>query len=216
MNQLTLLVVVLVAFCYFGGKYCPSALKKNKEMLLGVAGGLVLCSFFGLRLEGFRAWSPTQGAMRDYSADANGSALFHCEMDMHRGRPPAEVEARVQLCEGCRDSGCADRSKCSLDSDCGSNYCQDNLCVPNTAIHKVRQGLGSGSPPPPPPTPPPPSAQELAAKAAGELSSARLVDEMAVGLCHLPDFKDLACTLEGQGNDAVWAGAGCPGDPCKP
>lgn len=54
MNQLTLLVVVLVAFCYFGGKYCPSALKKNKEMLLGVAGGLVLCSFFGLRLEGFQ------------------------------------------------------------------------------------------------------------------------------------------------------------------
>ena len=53
MNQFTLLVVVLVAFCYFGGKYCPSALKKNKEMLLGVAGGLVLCSFFGLRLEGF-------------------------------------------------------------------------------------------------------------------------------------------------------------------
>ena len=52
MNQFTLLVVVLVAFCYFGGKYCPSALKKNKEILLGVAGGLVLCSFFGLRLEG--------------------------------------------------------------------------------------------------------------------------------------------------------------------
>ena len=52
MNQFTLLVIVVVAFCYFGGKYCPSALKKNKEMLLGVAGGLVLCSFFGLRLEG--------------------------------------------------------------------------------------------------------------------------------------------------------------------
>ena len=52
MNQFTLLVVVLVAFCYFGGKYCPSALKKNKEILLGVAGGLVLCSFYGLRLEG--------------------------------------------------------------------------------------------------------------------------------------------------------------------
>ena len=54
MNQLTLLVVVLVLFCYFGGKYCPSVLKKNKKILLGVAGGLVLCSFFGLRLEGFR------------------------------------------------------------------------------------------------------------------------------------------------------------------
>ena len=33
MNQLTLLVVVLVAFCYFGGKYCPLVLKKNKEIL---------------------------------------------------------------------------------------------------------------------------------------------------------------------------------------
>ena len=54
MNQFTLLVVVVVVFCYFGGKYCPSALKKNKELLLGVAGGLVLCSFFGLRLEGFK------------------------------------------------------------------------------------------------------------------------------------------------------------------
>ena len=55
MNQLTLLVIVLVLFCYFGGKNCPSVLKKNKEILLGVAGGLVLCSIFGLRLEGFVA-----------------------------------------------------------------------------------------------------------------------------------------------------------------
>ena len=45
-----LLVVVLVLFCYFGGKYCPSVLKKNKELLLGLAGGLILCSFFGMRL----------------------------------------------------------------------------------------------------------------------------------------------------------------------
>ena len=50
MNQLTLLVIVLVLFCYFGGKNCPSVLKKNKEILLGVAGGLILCSFFGIRL----------------------------------------------------------------------------------------------------------------------------------------------------------------------
>ena len=58
MNQLMMIVVVLVLFCYFGGKYCPSVLKKNKELLLGVAGGLVLCSFFGLRLEGY---PPTAG-----------------------------------------------------------------------------------------------------------------------------------------------------------
>ena len=48
-----LVVVALVALCYFGGNYCPSVLKQNKEMLLGGAIALVLCSFFGMHLEGF-------------------------------------------------------------------------------------------------------------------------------------------------------------------
>ena len=47
-----LLVVALVALCYFGGNYCPAVLRQNKKILLGVAVGLVLCSFMGLRLEG--------------------------------------------------------------------------------------------------------------------------------------------------------------------
>jgi len=50
MNQLSLVIVALVAFTYFGGSYVPSVLKSNKQMLLGVVGGLVLCSFFGMRL----------------------------------------------------------------------------------------------------------------------------------------------------------------------
>ena len=50
MNQLSLVIVALVAFTYFGGSYVPSVLKSNKQMLLGVVGGLVLCSFFGVRL----------------------------------------------------------------------------------------------------------------------------------------------------------------------
>jgi hypothetical protein len=62
MNQLMLLVVLLVAFCYFGGKYCPSVLKQNKEMLLGVVIGLALCSFMGMRLEGVDN-SPTDDAV---------------------------------------------------------------------------------------------------------------------------------------------------------
>ena len=48
-----LLVVALVALCYFGGNYCPAVLRKNKEMLLGVVVGLALCSFMGMRMEGF-------------------------------------------------------------------------------------------------------------------------------------------------------------------
>ena len=51
--MLMLVVVALVALCYFGGNYCPTVLRQNKEMLLGVAVGLVLCSFMGLRLEGW-------------------------------------------------------------------------------------------------------------------------------------------------------------------
>ena len=50
MNQLSLVIVALVVFTYFGGSYVPSVLKSNKQMLLGVVGGLVLCSFFGMRL----------------------------------------------------------------------------------------------------------------------------------------------------------------------
>lgn len=52
MNYLTIGVLALVVLCYCGGKYCPVVLKQNKEILLGVVGGLVLASFFGLKLEG--------------------------------------------------------------------------------------------------------------------------------------------------------------------
>ena len=55
MNQFTVLVLLLVVFCYCGGKYCPTVLKQNKQILLGVVGGLVLASFFGFRLEAFEA-----------------------------------------------------------------------------------------------------------------------------------------------------------------
>ena len=47
-----LLVIALVALCYCGGKLCPAVLRQNKEMLLGVAVGMALCSFMDLRMEG--------------------------------------------------------------------------------------------------------------------------------------------------------------------
>ena len=52
MNQLSLVIVALVAFTYFGGSYVPKVLKSNKQMLLGVVGGLVLGSFFGVEGNG--------------------------------------------------------------------------------------------------------------------------------------------------------------------
>ena len=49
-----LVVVALVALCYFGGNYCPSILRQKKEMLLGLVIGLALCSFMDLKLEGIK------------------------------------------------------------------------------------------------------------------------------------------------------------------
>ena len=49
-------VIALVAFIYCGGSRVPPVLRQNKDMILGVLVGLVLCSFFGLRLEGALLW----------------------------------------------------------------------------------------------------------------------------------------------------------------
>ena len=48
-----LVVLAVVALCYCGGKYCPKVLSSNKEVVLGVLVGMALCSFAGLRMEGF-------------------------------------------------------------------------------------------------------------------------------------------------------------------
>tara|TARA_Y100001958_G_scaffold129498_1_gene98061 strand:+ start:2831 stop:3589 length:759 start_codon:yes stop_codon:yes gene_type:complete len=54
MNQLVILVVALVVFIYFGGKYVPKVLKDNKQIMLGLVGGVALCSFMCKSVEGFR------------------------------------------------------------------------------------------------------------------------------------------------------------------
>jgi hypothetical protein len=45
MNMIMLLILALVLCAYFWPG-CPKMLKDNKQMLLGVVVGLVLCSFF--------------------------------------------------------------------------------------------------------------------------------------------------------------------------
>jgi len=53
MNTLMLVALAVVALCYCGSKYCPKVLSSNKELVLGVIVGMALCSFAGLRLEGY-------------------------------------------------------------------------------------------------------------------------------------------------------------------
>ena len=63
MNIFLIIVVAVVGFCYFNDKFCPSVLKKNKELLLGVIVGVALCSFMGVNIEGVTSpQSPSPGA----------------------------------------------------------------------------------------------------------------------------------------------------------
>ena len=52
MKGLLLGLVLLVLFVHFGGSNVPKVLKDNKQMVYGVTIGLVLCSFFGVNVEG--------------------------------------------------------------------------------------------------------------------------------------------------------------------
>jgi hypothetical protein len=94
MNQLMLVVVALVALCYFGGKFCPSVLRQNKEMLLGVAVGLVLCSFMGLRLEGL-TYSAYQKDDSEY--DRKGD-LHECLVRASHGGDVSTQETLERAC----------------------------------------------------------------------------------------------------------------------
>ena len=90
MNQLILLVIILVIFVYFGGSMVPSVLKKNKEMLLGVVGGLVLSSFFGMRLEGFDSQDMLNclaEAQPDPTKPANTGMIMGCLAQYRKTEP---------------------------------------------------------------------------------------------------------------------------------
>lgn len=93
MNTL-LIIVVVVALCYFGGAKCPKVLKDNKEMLLGVLVGLALCSFMGVRLEGIENSNMLSGGRLEI---ASGSVIN--QMDEGGGNP-------AEICEKKKDTPC--------------------------------------------------------------------------------------------------------------
>lgn len=62
MNKLLIVVVLLVLFVQFGGPNVPKILKDNKQMVYGITIGLVMCSFFGVNVEGLTELSETSGS----------------------------------------------------------------------------------------------------------------------------------------------------------
>jgi len=68
MNQIMLVIVALVGFAYFGGANVPSVLRQNKEILLGVLIGCVICCGLGHGpMEGFK--------LNDISAPFEGTLV---------------------------------------------------------------------------------------------------------------------------------------------
>ena len=94
------MVIILLIFTYYGDSYVPKVLKENKELLLGVVGGLVLCSFLGMRLEGL-----TDAQKRSCSMGENGTNL-HVRTSTGLGSWRAVLDTAV--CRDgltCKDSG---------------------------------------------------------------------------------------------------------------
>ena len=85
MNNLLIFGLVIVGFSYFGGKSCPILLKDNKEMILGVLIGLVICSFYGFKIEGFESLEACQS-----NCCSIGSAKEEeggcCQYELENGR----------------------------------------------------------------------------------------------------------------------------------
>ena len=52
MNMISMVLVALVAFTYFGGKNVPKVLKDNKQMVLGFSVGVLLQQFMDVGIEG--------------------------------------------------------------------------------------------------------------------------------------------------------------------
>jgi hypothetical protein len=103
MNQLILAIIALVVFICCGGKYVPSVLKQNKEILLGVSAGMVLCTFMGKNYEGLTNLNPECCADEDVSGGTPYPA--HCVPTNH-----AELNKLGNYCDGLARTATAPRA----------------------------------------------------------------------------------------------------------
>ena len=81
-------LVLLVLFVHFGGSNVPKVLKDNKQMVYGVTIGLVLCSFFGVNVEGVivpPAFSSTEELKQCWldNCNSHSSSPLYCECSPH-------------------------------------------------------------------------------------------------------------------------------------
>ena len=86
-----LLLLLFVLFVWFGGKYVPKSICKYKDVIFGIFIGLVLSSFMGMRLEGFKvSWGK-----REYSGNSAGDCIAYLLSAAQNNKERQEVS---QMC----------------------------------------------------------------------------------------------------------------------
>ena len=116
MNQLLVLVVALVLFVHFGGANVPKILKDNKQMIYGLTIGLVLCSFFGVNVEGWSGCTIQDapcGGIGENCTDSNDCNSEICG--------PGST--------GLDNSTCSDRAPCCQDYQLPPNPSCGDICM---------------------------------------------------------------------------------------
>ena len=150
MNTLMLVVLAIVLLCYCGGKYCPKVLSSNKEMLLGVLVGIALCSFAGLKMEGFMV-TPECCRMGNFNGNViewdNGSPGTCDPGDMKSPNYEPSTEKWGERCSNMRTFSSEDGpvranlsvgGSCSNDNECRRGLtCVDGRCGDDTIDSSV-------------------------------------------------------------------------------
>ena len=140
-----LVIIVFVAFVYFGGSNVPKVLRDNKEMLLGVVVGIVLYSFFGMGLvmeggpKGETDVAERERSWKESHIDTADEALHSEKMRVH---------ARTLKSRQRRDA----RQFAYLHGLADSHYVKDD----HSAV-VLKDESGDSAPPPPPASPTAPS-----------------------------------------------------------
>ena len=141
MNMMSLLLVAVVAFTYFGGQNVPKVLKDNKQMVLGVFVGVLLHQFMGIGVEGgdFGNTEPNYGKCMDCLSEKIGNTDKNDFCTPEEGiassdRGPDSINCMTQRCQ-----------MWDMDKGCG-NICGESRCgssAENVAKYFAKDGRGT-------------------------------------------------------------------------
>ena len=149
MNTLMLVALAVVLLCYCGGKYCPKVLSSNKEVVLGVLVGMALCSFAGLRLEGFDVM--TRDGATEFQSTCCNPGLGNIKSPSDDGYEngcddPAHQDIKLALCRAYMNQNLRENRQRGINNSVlkSTLNCGDGVRMVETVDGPVRTNVGYG------------------------------------------------------------------------